>query len=76
MKPTGLGHAMRYEFILAENVSATTMEAFPELAESQAIVTPGAVLFGRVVDGPHLHGLLDRFQTLGLTVVEMRRLPD
>jgi len=34
------------------------------------------VLFGAVLDGPHLHGLLDRFRTFGLTLVEMRRLPD
>jgi hypothetical protein len=27
-------------------------------------------------DDAHLHGLLSRFQTLGLTVLEMRRLPD
>ena len=76
MKPTGLGRATRYEFHLAERVSPTTMEAFPELTESHTIETSGTVLFGRVIDGPHLHGILDRFQTLGLTGVEMRRLPD
>ena len=51
-------------------------EEFPELEESAVIKMRGSVLYGRVLDGPHLHGLLDRFQTLGLTVVEMRRLPD
>jgi hypothetical protein len=49
---------------------------FFELRESVAIEMLGSVLYGTVVDGPHLHGLLDRFQTLGLTLVEMRRLPD
>jgi hypothetical protein len=29
-----------------------------------------------VEDASHLHGLLDRFGQLGLTVLEMRRLPD
>ncbi|HEU4998801.1 MAG TPA: hypothetical protein VFU25_01765 [Ornithinibacter sp.] len=67
---------VRYEFILEERLTATTREAFPELQESAAIEMPGSVLYGTVLDGPHLHGLLDRFQTLGLTLVEMRRLPD
>lgn len=67
---------VRYEFILEERLSPTTREAFPELQESNTIEMPGSVLFGTVLDGPHLHGLLDRFQTLGLTLVEMRRLPD
>ncbi|HEY8307844.1 MAG TPA: hypothetical protein VIG79_14335 [Lapillicoccus sp.] len=68
--------AMRYEFILEERLTPTMREAFPELQESAAIEMPGSVLFGAVLDGPHLHGLLDRFQTFGLTLVEMRRLPD
>jgi hypothetical protein len=67
---------MRYEFILEERLTPTMREAFPELQESAAIEMPGSVLFGAVLDGPHLHGLLDRFQTFGLTLVEMRRLPD
>ena len=67
---------VRYEFILEERLTATTREVFPELRESTAIEMPGSVVFGTVLDGPHLHGLLDRFQTLGLTLVEMRRLPD
>ena len=52
------------------------MGGLPEAQESAAIEMPGSVLFGAVLDGPHLHGLLDRFQTFGLTLVEMRRLPD
>ncbi|MEP6650844.1 MAG: hypothetical protein ABJA74_13195 [Lapillicoccus sp.] len=67
---------MRNEFILEERLSASTLEAFPELQESAAIQVPDSVLYGTVLDGPHLHGLLDRFQTVGLTIVEMRRLPD
>ena len=33
-------------------------------------------MFGIIEDASHLHGLLDRFSQLGLTVLEMRRLPD
>lgn len=68
---------MRYEFILAEKVSATTRDAFPELAESTLLPgRSGTVMFGPVIDEPNLHGLLDRFQDFGLTVIEMRMLPD
>ena len=67
---------MRYEFILEERLTPTMREAFPELQVVSRHRDAGSVLFGAVLDGPHLHGLLDRFQTLGLTLVEMRRLPD
>jgi hypothetical protein len=68
---------MRYEFILAERISDTARAAFPELEKSDVLTCQtGTVMFGPVVDRPHLHGLLDRFQDFGLTVVEMRQLPD
>ena len=68
---------MRYEFVLAERIPETARAAFPELEKSDVLVaSSGTVLYGPVIDQPHLHGLLDRFQDLGLTVVEMRQLPD
>ncbi len=68
---------MRYEFILVEHISDVARAAFPELKESTvATGTTGSVMFGDVVDAPHLHGILDRFQDLGLTLLELRRLPD
>jgi len=65
----------RYEFLLPGRLSEAVRAAFPELT-AQPGATGGTVLFGPVEDGAHLHGLLDRFQSLGLTVVELRRLPD
>lgn len=71
------GGVMRYEFVLAERIPETARAAFPELEKSDVLVAQtGTVLYGPVTDQPHLHGLLDRFQDLGLTVVEMRQLPD
>ena len=67
--------ATRYEFHLPGRVSETVCAAFPEL-HAQPGATGGTVLFGPVEDGAHLLGLLDRFQSLGLTVVELRQLPD
>ena len=64
----------RYEFLLAEPLSPTARAAFPELSQGSAL--GGDLLYGPVADQDHLHSLLARIGTMGLTVVEMRRLPD
>ena len=66
---------VRYEFLLEGRLSETVLAVFPELAARPG-PTGGTVLFGPIEGTAHLSALLDRFQTLGLTVVEMRRLPD
>jgi len=66
---------MRYEFLLPGRVSDSVAAAFPELAVTTS-AAGGTVLFGPIKDSAHLHGLLDRFQTFGLTVLELRQLPD
>lgn len=67
---------MRYEFVLTEAPSVSALAAFPELTTATELPPVRAVLYGEVQDRPHLRGLLDRFEDLALTVVEMRRLPD
>ena len=69
------GTSTRYEFLLPGRVSESVVAAFPELTAGPSPMG-GTVMFGPVQDSAHLHGLLDRFQTLGLTVVELRQLPD
>lgn len=66
---------MRYEIRVAGTMSEMTLnEAFPEL---RSFVMPHqTVLYGPVTDEAHLYGLLARFQSLGLRVVEMRQLPE
>ncbi|MEY9847412.1 hypothetical protein [Streptacidiphilus sp. MAP5-3] len=64
---------MRYEFRVADSVSEALAEAFPEL--SRVPVSEQTLFVGPVTDEAHLHGLLDRFQSLGLRVLEMRQLP-
>lgn len=66
---------MRYEFLIREQLSGLTQQQFPELAVG-AGPAGGTVLYGEVCDEAQLHGLLSRFATLGLLVVEMRQLPD
>ena len=65
---------MRYLFLVAVSLSATTRAAFPEL-DVAAWHTGGTALWGSVKDETKLAELLARFAHFGLTVVEMRRLP-
>ncbi|MFH9694235.1 hypothetical protein [Streptomyces globisporus] len=62
---------MRYEIRVEGQMSRTLTNAFPEL--ESCIVAGQTLLFGQVTDEAHLYGLLARFQSLGLHVVEMRR---
>lgn len=66
---------MRYEFVLPGRISESVIGAFPELTAASG-PTGGTVLFGQVKDNSHLHGILDRIHGFGLTVVELRQLPD
>ncbi|MFD5798669.1 MULTISPECIES: hypothetical protein [Streptomyces] len=65
---------MRYEIRVDGLMSETLTKAFPELDHVR--MSGQTVLFGRVIDEAHLYGLLTRFQSLGLRVVEMRQLPE
>jgi hypothetical protein len=66
---------VRYEFLIAGQVSDIVNAAFPEL-DAVAAPTGGTAMYGPVRDAAHLRGLLARFDDLGVNVVEMRQLPD
>ncbi|WP_055530984.1 hypothetical protein [Streptomyces graminilatus] len=65
---------MRYEIRVDGEMSRTMTGAFPEL--DSFVVARQTVLSGRITDEAQLYDLLKRFQSLGLHVVEMRRLPE
>ncbi|MFC9679006.1 MULTISPECIES: hypothetical protein [unclassified Streptomyces] len=65
---------MRYEIRVDGHMSETLAKVFPEL--DHVVMSGQTVLFGSVIDEAHLYGLLTRFQSLGLRVVEMRQLPE
>jgi hypothetical protein len=65
---------MRYEIRIDGQLSKTLAEAFPEL--DHVVVSDQTLLYGPVVDEAHLYGLLARCQSLGLRVLEMRRVPE
>ncbi|MFC8048108.1 hypothetical protein [Nocardia sp. NPDC057353] len=67
---------LRYQFIIDGELSERALAAFPELAASNR--APGAVttLYGPVTDPAALRGLLARIDALGLTLLELRQMPD
>jgi hypothetical protein len=71
---SSIGARPRYEFHIAERLTTTALYAFPELqlADSSA----GSVLYGRPRDRSELHAILDRFHLLGMTLLDVHRLPD
>jgi hypothetical protein len=66
---------MRYEFIVQGTVSEDALAALPELS-SIPYPTGGTALFGPVRDEADVSSLLARLLDLGLSVIELRRLPD
>jgi hypothetical protein len=65
---------MRYEIRVDGQMSDELTTAFPEL--DSFVVPHQTVLYGKVDDEAHLYGLLIWFQSLGLHIVEFRRLPE
>jgi len=63
----------RYEFRVQGRLSEAVAGEFDDLEVAQA--APETVLHGEVVDEAHLHGIIARFQSLGLHVVSMRQVP-
>ena len=62
-----------YEIRIKGRLSDSVLAAFEGLSASVEPVE--TVLHGPVEDQSSLHGLLDRIQSLGLELVEIRRLP-
>lgn len=69
-----MSETTRYEFRVAQRLSPTVVAAFPELAVTDG--PSGTVLFGPLRDDAELHGVLSRLQLLGLTILDVHRLPD
>jgi hypothetical protein len=63
----------RYEIRVRGRVSEAALGSFEGM---DADLAPAeTVLHGPVADQAGLHGLLDRIQSLGLELIEVRRLP-
>ena len=66
---------MRYQFIVTGSPSDTVGAQIPEMA-SAPFPTGGTALFGPVRDEADILTMHARLRDLGLSVIEMRRLPD
>jgi hypothetical protein len=64
----------RYEIRIRGRVSAAVLETFDAMESDVEPVE--TILHGPVRDQAELHGLLRRLQSLGLELIEVRRLPD
>jgi hypothetical protein len=63
-----------YEIRIRGRVSAAVLETFDAMeSEVEPVET---ILHGPVRDQAELHGLLGRLQSLGLELIEVRRLPE
>lgn len=66
MKPT------HYQITVRGRLSETLMDAFDGLTASRS--TAGTVLCGVIVDQAALYGLLARIESLGLELLDVRRV--
>lgn len=64
----------RYELRVKGRLSEEVAGDFREFEVREA--PPETVLVGDIVDDAHLHGVLARFQSLGLQMVSLRALTD
>ena len=66
--------AVGYEIRIKGRLSDTVTGAFEEF--TAAVKPAETVMRGEVRDQSELHGLLNRIQSLGLELIEVRRLPE
>lgn len=67
---------LRYQFIIDGELSERALAAFPELTPSRHAPGQVTALYGPIIDPAALRGLLARIDALGLTLLELRRMPD
>ncbi|WP_336879574.1 hypothetical protein [Rhodococcus globerulus] len=65
----------RYQFLIDGEVSDRVKAAFPQLQVGRS-VGGFTTLFGLVCDHSSLRSIMARLDVLGLTLAELRRLPD
>lgn len=66
--------ASKYEFRIGGRLSEPLLECFDPLRSD--IERVETILHGPVRDQAELRGIIERVQSLGLELVELRRLPD
>ena len=67
--------ATRYEFRVRGRLRASVLEALEDEGMQSSVEPVETVLHGPVADQAALQGMLNRIASLGLELVEARRLP-
>jgi hypothetical protein len=70
---TGGREPRQYEIRVRGPIGPTMMQAFPTLAESRS--AQDTLLIGSLPDECALYGVIHQLETLGLQLLEIRRLP-
>jgi hypothetical protein len=70
-----LSMSYQYEVRVRGRLSRTLASEFEELALAARVAPVETVLSGPIEDQAALHGLLRRIESLGLELVEVRRVP-
>lgn len=71
-----MAQVIRYQFIIEGELSARALAAFPDLTRSEMSTAGTTTLYGSMSDSTAVRAILARVDTLGLTLIEMSRLPD
>ncbi|BCK55878.1 hypothetical protein [Nocardia wallacei] len=71
-----MSDAVRYQFVIEGELSERARAAFPELSRSDHSTSGTTTLYGTVPDNTAVRGVMARIDALGLTLLEMSRLPD
>ncbi|MBH0776900.1 hypothetical protein [Nocardia bovistercoris] len=67
---------VRYQFIIDGTLSERALAAFPELTASDRAPGDVTTLYGPVGDPVAMRSIMARIDSLGLTLLEMRQMPD
>ncbi|NKY84907.1 hypothetical protein [Nocardia veterana] len=71
-----MAKVVRYRFVVDGELSTRALAAFPDLTRSEVTTAGTTTLYGSMSDSTAVREILARIDALGLTLIEMSRLPD
>jgi hypothetical protein len=72
---TRKGTGKVYRIVVRDQIGERFALAFEEMGMEVEMRGGHTILTGKVVDQPHLHGILDRISSLGLELLSIESLP-
>ena len=71
-----MARTMRYQFVIEGELSDRALAVFSDLTRSDVSTAGTTTLYGSMADSTAVRGVLARVDSLGLSLIEMSRLPD